>query len=108
MRIVGRAIFPKLGAGSFTPTNLGEGAAVKASLFADPTAPPDDIYSFMLFRLKPGVDVTEGTARLNTVVRKLEFCGGENPCVKGPDRPGDLSNYTRVRGTPSSSRRCSH
>jgi ABC-type antimicrobial peptide transport system permease subunit len=54
----------------------------------------------MLFRLKPGVDVTEGTARLNRVVVPLEFCGGENPCVKGPERPGDLSNYTRVRGTP--------
>ena len=37
MRIVGRAVFPKLGAGSFTPTNLGEGAATRASVFADLT-----------------------------------------------------------------------
>ena len=36
MHIVGRAVLPKLGQGSFSPTDLGEGAAVKASVLADP------------------------------------------------------------------------
>ena len=53
MRVVGRAVFPKLGAGSFTPTNLGEGAATRAAVFADPSAGRDGKYSFMLFRLNP-------------------------------------------------------
>jgi ABC-type antimicrobial peptide transport system permease subunit len=30
----------------------------------------------------------------------MDFCGGESICVETAERPGDLSNYTRVRGTP--------
>ena len=30
----------------------------------------------------------------------MAFCGGETACVETAERPGDLSNYTRVRGTP--------
>jgi ABC-type lipoprotein release transport system permease subunit len=100
MRIVGRAVFPKLGAGSFTPTNLGEGAATRAAVFADRSAPADDKYSFMLFRLKPGTDMTAAQKRLQQTVGPMDFCGGESTCVETAERPGDLSNYTRVRGTP--------
>lgn len=101
MRVVGRAIFPKLGAGSFTPTNLGEGAAVRASVFAGLTeGVPGGKYSFLLFRTKPGTDDRAGLTRLNRIVTKQDFCGGENPCVETADRPGDLQNYTRIRGTP--------
>lgn len=100
MRIVGRAVFPKLGAGSFTPTNLGEGAATRAGVFADPTLSADDKYTYMLFRLRPGADAAVAQKRLQQVVGPLEFCGGETTCVETSERPGDLSNYTRVRGTP--------
>lgn len=98
MRIVGRAVFPKLGAGSFTPTNLGEGAATRANLFADPRTGADQSYSFLLFRLSP--DTAAGRARVDKLVVPMDFCGGETPCVEGAELPGDLSNYTRVRGTP--------
>ncbi len=100
VRIVGRAIFPKLGAGSFTPTNLGEGAATVAGFFADPSLPKDQRTSFVLVTLKPGADAKATTAHIDGVLRPMEFCGGETPCVEQPERPGDLSNYTRVRGTP--------
>jgi predicted lysophospholipase L1 biosynthesis ABC-type transport system permease subunit len=100
MRIVGRAVFPKLGAGSFTPTNLGEGAATRAAVFADPSLTGEEKYTFMLFRLRPGADVAAAQQRLERVVGPLEFCGGETTCVENAERPGDLSNYTRVRGTP--------
>ncbi len=100
MRIVGRAVFPKLGAGSFTPTNLGEGAATRAEVFADPSAPSDDKFSFMLVRVKRGADTVAVRRRLQQAVGRLEFCGGDPDCVATAERPGDLSNYTRVRGTP--------
>jgi ABC-type lipoprotein release transport system permease subunit len=100
MRVVGRAVFPKLGAGSFTPTNLGEGAATRDDLLADPRSGADDKYSFMLFRLAPGADTKAGFERLDQLVRPMDFCGGETPCVEHAQRPGDLSNYTRVRATP--------
>jgi ABC-type lipoprotein release transport system permease subunit len=100
LRVVGRAVFPKLGAGSFTPTNLGEGAAVRADLFADPSVGPDQKYTFLMFRLKPGADTPANRAQLNKIVVPTQFCGGEPACVESAERPGDLSNYTRVRGTP--------
>ena len=56
MRIVGRAVFPKLGAGSFKPTNLGDGAAVRAKYFADAESPKQP-YTVVLIRLRPGADV---------------------------------------------------
>jgi hypothetical protein len=53
MRIVGRAVFPAFGRGSFTPTGLGEGAAVSATVLAatDPgTALSGGGYNFVLVR----------------------------------------------------------
>jgi putative ABC transport system permease protein len=98
LRIVGRAVFPKLGAGSFAPTNLGEGAAVKAALFADPSA-PDDRYNLLLIRLKPGADVAATHDRINRFLSPQFFCGGDPDCVHSAERPGDISNFTRIRGT---------
>jgi ABC-type lipoprotein release transport system permease subunit len=98
VRVVGRAVFPKLGAGSFSPTNLGEGVAANAALFADPST-PDQRYTVVLIRLRPGADVDAVRARLNPKLRNLDFCGGDPGCVAGADRPGDISNATRVRGT---------
>ena len=58
MRVVGRAVFPNLGRGDFTPTGLGEGAAVVASLLpanagGGPSGPGTS-YNFYLVRLRPG------------------------------------------------------
>jgi predicted lysophospholipase L1 biosynthesis ABC-type transport system permease subunit len=98
MRVVGRAVFPKLGAGSFAPTNLGEGAATTANNFADPGA-PDEKYSIVLIRLRPGADVAAAQARMSRILNPQFFCGGDDDCVKTAERPGDISNFTRVRGT---------
>jgi hypothetical protein len=98
MRVVGRAVFPKLGAGSFSPTNLGEGAAVVADAIADPSA-PDEKYSVVLVTMRPASSGPDSRARLNRALGGLEFCGGEANCIESPDRPGDVSNYTRIRGT---------
>ena len=39
MRIVGVAVFPSFGRGSFAPTDLGTGAIVSASVLSEPFAP---------------------------------------------------------------------
>jgi ABC-type lipoprotein release transport system permease subunit len=98
LRIVGRAVFPNLGAGSFSLTNLGEGAALTVDgLGVDPTA--GGRYSVLLIQMEPGRDLAVAQRQLSQVLRPMEFCGGDPDCVQVASRPGDVSNYTRVRGT---------
>src|SRR5689334_13828398 len=56
VRIVGRAVFPNFGQGSFTPTDLGQGAetaaAVLQSQAVPPGAPPG--FQFVLLSFTPG------------------------------------------------------
>lgn len=98
MRIVGRAIFPKLGDASHSPTNLGEGAATTANVFTYPGR-PDEKYTVVLIRLKPGVDVAAARARLNPPFAPDYFCGGEPICLRAAERPGDISSLSQIRGT---------
>jgi MFS family permease len=98
MRIVGRAVFPKLGLESYNPTNLGDGAATIAGVFAPPDV-PEELYTLMLIRLRPGADVAAARERLNRFLAPQGFCLSEPDCVRPAERPGDISNYDRVRGT---------
>lgn len=98
MHIVGRAVFPKLGAGNFAPTNLGEGAVVRARYFGNGPE-PDERFTGLLIRLRGGADVAANRTRLNQVLGPMEFCGGDSGCVSRADPPGDISNYGRTRGT---------
>jgi ABC-type antimicrobial peptide transport system permease subunit len=98
MRIVGRAVFPKLGLESYNPTNLGEGALTTAEVFA-PRDAPGERYSVVLIRLAPGADVDAARARLNRVLGPEGFCSSEPDCVRPAERPGDISNYARIRST---------
>src|SRR5271165_6405793 len=70
MRIVGEAVFPSFGRGSFTPTDLGTGAIVSASVLSEPFAPThctthETCYNFFLLRYRPGTDLNAATAPLN-------------------------------------------
>jgi hypothetical protein len=52
-RIVGRAVFPNFGQGSFTPTDLGQGALMTAAVLKlPPYVPPG--YEFVLLNFTPG------------------------------------------------------
>jgi hypothetical protein len=55
-RIVGRAIFPNFGQGSFTPTDLGEGAETTTAGLGQQAAPPGGPagYEFVLLRFARG------------------------------------------------------
>ena len=69
MRIVGVAVFPSFGRGSFAPTDLGTGAVVPASVLSAPSPQTrcsrrDTCYNFFLLRYRPGTDLTAAAARL--------------------------------------------
>lgn len=103
MRIVGRAVFPPMGRGSFTPTGLGEGAMLTASSFAPQFLQPDDLYNFMLIRLRPGTSRAAFGRRLQAfLAASVPGCGDQvGACFPRPlERPADIANYARVRATP--------
>jgi ABC-type lipoprotein release transport system permease subunit len=105
MRVVGEAIFPSFGVGIFTPTGLGDGAA----LFA-PLLPPNNVgcprniscYDFFLVRFRPGTPGTVISALGRRFVSALTASG----CPPGTCQaltaaaPAAISNYSRVRATP--------
>jgi len=105
MRIVGEAIFPSFGAGSFTPTGLGDGAAVFA-----PLLPPDLIgcrkdatcYNFFLIRFRPATPASVISALGGRFVSKLtaDGCPAGTCQALTAAQPAAISNYSRVRATP--------
>jgi hypothetical protein len=95
MRVVGRAVFPFFGRGSFSPTGLGEGAAVQ-----DP-APNPAGFNFILVRYRPGFADSAHTARLRDDLRTTGVCPGDQECgVSTAQRPVEISNYARIKNTP--------
>lgn len=103
MRVVGRAVFPRLGRGSFPPTGLGEGAAVAAEVMPLFEAPPGDVaYSFFLVRFADDADRAVREALAEEFHSRV--CAGPlGDCflsVEGDQRPADVSNYERVQSTP--------
>jgi ABC-type antimicrobial peptide transport system permease subunit len=105
MRVVGEAIFPSFGVGAFTPTGLGDGAAVFA-----PLLPPSTIgcpshvicYDFFLVRFRPGTPV----AVISTLGSRFVSALTAGGCPPGTCQaltaaaPAAISNYSRVRATP--------
>ena len=72
-RIVGRAVFPNFGQGSFTPTDLGEGAETTAAVMAPQAVPGNGpgagqpagpAFEFMLLRFAAGQRGAVAAARL--------------------------------------------
>lgn len=102
-RIVGQAVFPPMGRGSFTPTGLGEGAMLSADAFAPSFLPPDQAYNFILVRLGPGTDRKAFERKLQArLAAENPACGDQvGACFSRPvERPADIANYARVRATP--------
>ncbi|MBV9040812.1 MAG: ABC transporter permease [Acidimicrobiia bacterium] len=100
MRIVGRAVFPFFGRGSFNPTGLGDGAAIQ-----DPPreASPDDPagYNFALVRLAPGARAADVAAFKRNLAQVMGVCPSDQVCgVETAKRPVDILNYTRIQTTP--------
>jgi FtsX-like permease family len=105
-RIVGSAVFPDFGQGSFTPTDLGQGAETTAAVLQPqampPSVPPDERggFEFALLRLRPG----PGRAAAITQLRHsmAPFCAKvqQSTCLEFSQRPNGVTNYARIDGTP--------
>ncbi len=101
-RIVGRAIFPYFGQGSFTPTDLGQGAVVTAATLTPQSSATGNGsgYNFVLLRFAPG---PRHAADIGAFQRAMApFCATvEQPtCVVTDQRPNGASNYARIDATP--------
>jgi ABC-type antimicrobial peptide transport system permease subunit len=93
MHIVGRAVFPLFGQGSFTPTGLGTGAAI-----INPV-PASNGYALFLLNAKPGTSLS--TTALARGLQRSGVCPADQNCpVLAQQRPVDIDNYRRVRSAP--------
>jgi hypothetical protein len=101
VRIVGRAVFPRLGAGSFSPTDIGRGAALTNTTLTrlengratiDPAG-----YSVFFVRAKKGMPARQLESTVGRVPVLVSECG--SACISGPQRPGDIIAYSKVRST---------
>src|SRR5207244_12187756 len=100
MRVVGTAVFPGLGQGGFTPTDLGDGAAVGATLLQPSYLPEGHFYTFVLIAFAPAADPAQLAARLAPNLRRAR-CPPDQLCtIRGAQPPSDISSLARVRVTP--------
>jgi hypothetical protein len=101
-RIVGRAVFPNFGQGSFTPTNLGVGAETTAAVLQGQASftGRGPHYNFVLLRFGPGPqqakDITSFTRSM------ARFCGTvqQTTCVVADQQPYGVTTYRAIDGTP--------
>jgi hypothetical protein len=110
LRIVGSAVFPAFGQGSFTPTDIGLGAETTASFLApavppnsQPGAPPQKgpWYNFALVRFAPGTSHVAGVAALTRALAAPCAESGQATCVLDDQRPNTVVNYASIDATPA-------
>ena len=103
MRIVGAAVFAAFSVGGGSATDLGNGAAVLASVLSRPSPPdcagPNTCYNFFLLRYQPGTDLPAAGARLERIITAAG-CPPQLCMISTDQRPTDIQNYTGVRDTP--------
>ena len=99
--IVGRGLFPAFGRGSFTMTNLGEGAALAPEVLTQPDASaPGNMYNLVLVRFAPGPQREHRLAALLDNLDKSGYCPPEFCIITTDQRPTDIVNYARVQVIP--------
>jgi len=101
-RIVGRAVFPNFGQGSFTPTDLGEGAVTTAAGLGQPAAAAGQPtgYEFALLRFAGGpqraAHIAAFRRSMSGTCRAIE----EPACVVTDQRPNGVVDYARIDAVP--------
>lgn len=100
-QIVGRAVFPFFGEGSFTPTDIGDGAAVPAALLEPQAAASSgNGYNFVLVRFGPGTRPAAEVIRLQRAMGRICERAMQSTCVVVSQRPNGVDNFARIDGTP--------
>lgn len=108
MRIVGRAVFPDFGQGSFTPTDLGYGAETTASALTQrqtggqplPPWAAAPQYSVVLVTFAPG---PRKAAQMAAFKRSMDsYCSqvAQSTCVVTSQRPNGITGYAGIDSTP--------
>jgi hypothetical protein len=98
LKVVGQVVFPSFGRGSFTPTDLGEGAVTAAAVIAQLPAGAAR-YNFMLLRVSDRARSTAAQALADVAHRS--GCPADQ-CLLTSQRllPSDIQAYNRVKATP--------
>jgi hypothetical protein len=103
MRVVGSAVFAAFHVGGDTPTDLGTGAVVAASVLSQPNPPfctgGITCYNFFLLRYRPGTDLRLAAAQVSRAATR-DHCPPGLCLVQTDQRPSDIENFTEVRDTP--------
>lgn len=106
--VVGRAVFPALGRGSFPQTGLGDGVLTDASVLQPPPDPEIEAaigagkyFNFFLIELRENATAAD----VRTLTRRLEgLCPEDQDCRvvrrAADERPPDIANLDRIRWTP--------
>lgn len=101
-RIVGQAVFPDFGQGSFTPTDLGLGAETTAAVLQRQVSftGRGPHYDFVLLRFAPGSHRATDIASFTRSMAR--FCGTvqQTTCVVTDQRPYGITTYLAIDGTP--------
>ncbi|MBV9204482.1 MAG: FtsX-like permease family protein [Actinobacteria bacterium] len=102
VRIVGRAVFPFFGQGSFTPTDVGYGAEGTAALFEPQAgaAAGASGYNFVLGRFTAGTSPAASLAGFERAMSRFCATVGQTTCIVTDQRPNAVANYALIEGTP--------
>ena len=98
LKVVGEVVFPSFGRGSFTPTDLGEGAVTTAAVVAQVPGGTGG-YNFMLLRVSDRA--RPRAAQILADVAHRSGCPADQ-CLMTTQRllPTDIQAYNRVKVTP--------
>ena len=99
-RIVGRVVFPNFGQGSFTPTDLGQGAQTTAAVLKPPPGAAPG-FDFVLLRFTPG---PRRAAHIASFQQSMTgFCQAvrQSTCLVTSQRPNGVTNYASIDRTPA-------
>jgi hypothetical protein len=103
MLITGSAVFPYFGQGSFTPTDVGEGAETVADVLAPQAAAISGQpgYQFALISFGPGAAKQAAIAALER--HWASYCANiqQATCLVTSQRPNTVNNYAAIDGTPA-------
>ena len=99
-RIVGRVVFPNFGQGSFTPTDLGQGAQTTAAVLKPPPGAVPS-FDFVLLRFTPGPRRAADIASFEQSMTGFCQAVPQATCVVTGQRPNGITNYASIDRTPT-------
>ena len=100
--ITGRAVFPNFGQGSFTLTDLGQGALTSTAALAGQVSSGQvgRGYEFVLVKFRRGRGRAAEIAALQRQLRPLCAAVQQSTCLVLGQRPASLTDYARIDAAP--------